>query len=499
MGENLEALRQRLRKIYCVREAAAVLSWDQETGMPSGAADVRADQASTLSEIAHGLLVAPETGALLAAAETEMEDPASEDGHFLRRVRREFQRETSLPQTLVAELASATSRAQSVWAKAKRSKDFALFLPELTRVLHLTREAASCYGYEEHPYDALLEGYEPGLRTSTLRPLFEGLRGRLTDLVRRLAAAPQVDDRLLHQPFDVARQREFVHRLAREIGYDFDHGRIDESEHPFCISFSTRDVRITNAYDTNYLGRSIFGVLHETGHALYEQGSPDSWVHGPLEGGASMGVHESQSRLWENLVGRGRPFWSHYYPELVKVFPEQLAGHDLDAFHRAINRVQPSLIRVEADEVTYNLHIMLRFELELALLDGSLEPAGLPEAWNRGMKDYLGLEVPDDGAGCLQDVHWSLGLVGYFPTYTLGNLLAAQLWERLREDLPDLDADLARGHFRGLLGWLRRTMHVHGSRYTPEELIRQVTGRDLEAEPFMRYLEGKFGALYGLS
>ncbi len=498
MGTRMDELKKRLRTIYCLREASALLSWDQETGMPAGASEARADQIGVLSEVAHGLLVAEETGSLLEAAAAEVEDPASEEAHLLRRVRREYQRETRLPQDLVAELASATSRAQGVWVKAKQSSNFALFQPELARVLDLTRQAAGCYGYEDHPYDALLEGYEPGMRTAELRPLFASLRGPLVDLVRRLSQAPQLDDTLLRQRFDVGRQREYVHRLAGQIGYDFSRGRIDETEHPFCTSFSTRDVRITNAYDENYLGRSVFGSLHETGHAIYEQGSPQHWVHGPLEGGCSMGVHESQSRLWENLIGRSRPFWAHQYPELVRTFPEQLARYDLDDFYRAINRVQPSLVRVEADEVTYNLHIMLRFEMELALLEGSLEPAGVPQAWNAAMKDYLGIEPPHDGVGCLQDVHWALGLFGYFPTYTLGNLLAAQVWEKVHQDLPSIEEDLAQGHMDGLRGWLHGHIHVLGARLLPKELIRQATGRDLEVGPFLTYLDRKFGGLYGI-
>jgi len=498
MGIRMDELKKRLRTIYCLREASALLSWDQETGMPAGAAEARADQIGALSEVSHGLLVADETGSLLEAASAEVEDPSGEEAHFVRRAHREYLRETRVPQELVAELASATSRAQGIWVKAKQAGNYALFQPELARVLDLTRQAAGCYGYEEHPYDALLEGYEPGMRTRELRPLFENLRAPLVDLVQRVSQAPQLEDAPLRQHFQVDRQRAYIHRLAAEIGYDFSRGRIDETEHPFCTSFSTRDVRITTAYDEGYLGRALFGTLHETGHALYEQGSPERWVHGPLDGGCSMGVHESQSRLWENLVGRSRAFWVPRYPELVRTFPEQLGNCDLDGFYRAINRVQPSLVRVEADEVTYNLHIMLRFELELALLEGSLEPAGVPEAWNAAMKDYLGLEPPHDGLGCLQDVHWSLGLFGYFPTYTLGNLLAAQIWEAIHQDLPSLDEDLAQGNLDGLRAWLHERIHVLGARLLPKELIRQATGRDLEAGPFIAYLEGKFGALYGV-
>lgn len=496
MATRLDQLKKRLRTVYCLREASALLSWDQETGMPPGAAGARAEQLSALSEAAHDLFVADETGELLEAAAQEIQDPEGEDAHLVRRARREFQRETRLPRELVSELAEATSRAQGVWARAKGQQDFSLFAPELTRVLDLTRQVAGCHGYEEHPYDALLEGYEPGMRTSRLRPLFQGLRGRLVELVRRVAEAPQLDDAPLRQVFEVSRQREYVQGLAGALGYDFNRGRIDQSEHPFCISMSTRDVRITNAFDEDFLGRSIFGTLHETGHALYEQGSPERFLHGPLEGGCSMGVHESQSRLWENLVGRGRAFWVHHYPGLVATFPQQLSRFSLDDFHRAINRVQPSLVRVEADEVTYNLHIMLRFELELALLEGSLQVREIPEAWNAAMQEYLGLVPPHDGLGCLQDVHWSLGLFGYFPTYTLGNLLAAQLWERIQSDLPGVEEELEAGNLEALRGWLGEKVHSWGARLTPEELIRQATGRDLEPEPFLTYLEKKFGALY---
>lgn len=498
MAEKLEALKKRLRMIYCVREASSVLSWDQETGMPAGAGEARSAQMSALSELSHDMLVAEETGRMIEEAAGEVADEASEDGHLVRRARREFQRETKLPSDLVAEHAAATSRAQMCWTRAKRTKDFALFEPELTKILDLTRRIADCYGYDEHPYDALLETYEPGLRTARLKPLFEAMRPKLVDLVQRIGERPKIDDAILRKHFPVPQQKEFIHRLAREVGYDFDHGRIDVAEHPFCISFSSLDVRITNAYDERFIGRSVFGCLHETGHALYEQGSPAEYLHGPLEGGCSMGIHESQSRLWENVVGRSRPYWNHYFPQLAQVFPEQLKGHGAEEFHRAINRVEPTFIRVESDEVTYNLHIMLRFELELAMLEGKLQPKDVPAAWNAAMKDYLGLTPPDDGMGCLQDVHWSIGLFGYFPTYTLGNLLAAQMWESIQRDVPGVDEQIGQGRFDGILGWLRQKVHRWGARLMPEELIREATGRDLEAEPFLRYLEGRFGGLYGL-
>lgn len=498
----MQALRARWKTICCLKEAASLLWWDRQTHMPPGGAPPRAEQLATLQRLAHQLLVADETRQLLESAEREVEGLSQDDDDYclVRACRREFRRAACLPAELVAELASTTVMAQEAWVDARRKKRYAVFLPHLVKILGLIKQVAEHRGYQEHPYDALLDEYEPGLKTGTVRRLFAELGPPLVDLVGRIReSGVQLDDSVLNQSFPKERQIELAHEVTAEIGYDFRHGRLDLAEHPFCSSSSSQDVRITNRYDEGRLASSIFGALHEAGHALYELGSPPAFDHTPLRGSNSMGFHESQSRFWENMVGRSRAFWRHFYPRLVSHFPEQLGGYDVEQFYRAVNKVQPHFIRVESDELTYNLHILLRFEIELDLLEGKLDPAQVPEAWNAAMQRYLGITPPDDAAGCLQDIHWSDGLFGYFPTYTLGNLIAAALWERMSQDLGDLEPLIAGGQFSSILGWLRQNLHRHASKYLPEELLLRVTGQGLRVQPFLNYLQRKYGELYRLT
>ncbi|QXD14731.1 carboxypeptidase M32 [Rhodocaloribacter litoris] len=495
----LDALKTRLAHIADLNAAAAVLEWDQETYMPADAAEVRAAQLTTLRRLSHELFTADTTGDLLdRAAETLDEQGAGLDAALLRVTRRDYERARRLPARLVAELAHAAALAREAWREARETNTFATFAPHLETIVRLNREKADALGYDEHPYDALLDEFEPGTRTAEVARVFAGLREALLPLVRAIAERPAPDDAFLHRRYDPQKQWDFGLAVLRDLGYDFHRGRQDRSAHPFSTTFSVHDVRITTRLDEHFFNTAFFGTLHEAGHALYEQGVDPALDRTPLAGGTSLGMHESQSRLWENLVGRSRPFWQHYFPRLQAVFPENLGDVTLDAFHRAVNRVTPSLIRVEADEVTYNLHIMLRFELELALLEGDLTVRDVPSAWNDRMESYLGLRPDTDADGALQDIHWSLGTLGYFPTYALGNLISAQLFERIRHDLPDLDDQIAAGRFDALLGWLREKIHRHGRARTAPELLQDVTGKALDPAPWLAYVREKYGTLYGL-
>lgn len=480
-------------------QALALLRWDQETYMPRGGAVARGQQIATLAELVHARIADPELGELIAGLESADLPPDSVEAARVRQARRAHDRATRQPAALVAALSRHAVRAQQVWIDARAARDFAPFAPELERMVALKREQAEALGYEDHPYDALHDLFEPGGTAARVRAVFDPLRVATTALVQRIVEAPvQPSDAVLHQAYDERAQEAFALEVIQRFGYDMRRGRLDRTVHPFATAFSSFDVRITTRYEPDFLSPALFGTIHESGHGMYEQGIDEEHYRTFLDQAASLAVHESQSRLWENLVGRGAAFWRGAYAELQQRFPEQLARTDLDAFHAAINRVEPSFIRVEADEVTYNLHIMLRFELEMALLDGSLEVADLPAAFDARMRDYLGITPPDPALGVLQDVHWSAGLFGYFPTYALGNLMSVQLFEAAMAAQPSLQEDIAAGTFGGLLAWLRENVHRHGSRYLPDELLRRATGSALEAGPYLRYLETKFGRLYEL-
>lgn len=496
--EPLALLKERLATVSDLSAAAAVLSWDQQTYMPGGGVVGRAEQLSTLSRLAHEMLASDETGGLLGSVEEP--EPGTDDAAALRVARREYYRATKLPSRLVAELSRAKAIAEPAWAAARAESDYAAFAPHLEEILALTREAAEHLGYDDHPYDALLDLYEPGARKAGLQAMFDRLKAGLVPMIHAISGGLDEDRSApLHGPFDEAKQEAFGRAVISAFGYDWTRGRQDRAVHPFCINFGgPGDVRITTRFDPEWLSPALFATFHEAGHAMYEQGVDPAYTRTPLSGGTSMGVHESQSRLWENLVGRSRPFWSRYYPELQRAFPDALGGVDLEAFYRAINDVRPSEIRVEADELTYNLHILLRFELEVALLEGNLSVSELPAAWSAKMEEYLGLTPADDARGVLQDVHWAAGLFGYFPTYTIGNVLSVQLFDAAVGARPEIPAGIERGEFGPLRGWLRENVHRHGSKYDPDELISRVTGRPLDTDPYLRYLHAKFDGLYGL-
>ena len=504
--DSLSQLRARLAVIADLSQAQAVLSWDENVYLPPAAAPARGQQLATLSRLIHEHATDPALGELLAASGTGDESAGgeaseggdSEDAALVRVARREFEQATKLPADFVEAFTKARSAAQAAWVGARSASDFAAFAPHLQELLELSLRQAELLGYDAHPYDALHDLYEQGSTVERLRGVFAELRDATVPLVRDLTEhRERVRDDVLHQSFPEPEQEAFAVGVIKAFGYDFARGRLDRTVHPFATNFSKYDVRITTRYDPNFLNPALFGTLHEAGHAMYEQGVSSRYDRSPLGGGVSLGVHESQSRLWENLVGRSLGFWRWAYPTLQETFP-QLGSVPLEAFYAAVNRVEPSLIRVEADEVTYNLHVMVRFELELALLEGSLKVSDLPEAWNAKYQEYLGVTPPNDAQGCLQDIHWSLGMFGYFPTYTLGNIMSVQLYEAAKKTLPTLEGDIEQGNFSGLLGWLRENVHEHGARYKPAELLRRATGSDLSAGPYVAYLNKKFRALYGL-
>ncbi|WP_412026979.1 carboxypeptidase M32 [Deinococcus yunweiensis] len=490
----MEELRRRLAQVSDLDAAGSLLSWEQETMMPPEAARVRGLQLATLAGLAHELFTDAHTGDLLDAAR-----PADDTEEAIVRVaRRDHGKATRLPTTFVEERTRAQNEAHHAWIEARTSSDFGAFAPHLSTMMDLARREADLLGYEEHPYDALLDTYEPGMRASQVRAVFDDLRDRTLPLLRRITAAGDAADyAVLTRPFPYEAQKAFAWDVAgRAFGLSGDFARQDESAHPFQSNFSRSDLRITTRVQ-DYWPTCCFGTWHETGHAMYERGVSDRWERTPVSRGASLGVHESQSRMFENLLGRSLPFWERYFPELQTAAPEVTAGLDAATLYRAVNRVQPSLIRVEADEVTYNFHTLLRFELELGLLEGTLSVKDLPEAWNAKMKEYLGLDVPDDAQGVLQDIHWSAGLIGYFPTYTLGNLLSVQLLEAAQRD-PAVAAGVANAEYGPLLAWLVTNVHQHGRSLTPGELTERATGRPLTADPYVAYLHSKYGDIYGL-
>ena len=500
-SKKLQELKDVLAEVTDLSRAAAVLDWDQETYMPPGGVQSRTEQLSTLTRLAHIRFSSDDVGKLLTQLEDELANHPydSDEASLLRVTRRDYDEARKLPAELVAEITEAGAMANPVWRKAREQSNFSLFAPYLEKNVELNRRIADALGYEERPYDALLNRFEPGMKTSELEAIFDELKRAIVPLIADIARnADAVDDRVLYRGFDPDLQLAYAANLVKKLGYDMERGRQDLSTHPFSTAFGPGDARITTRVSRDFFNECLFGSIHEAGHAMYSQGMGANIDRTPLWGGASPGVHESQSRLWENLVGRSRPFWSHFFRSLRATFPDPLRDVDEEAFYRAVNRSYPSLIRVEADEVTYNLHIILRFELENEMLEGRLKVKDLPEAWNSRFKSYLGLNVPNDREGVLQDIHWSSVSFAIFPGYTIGNLVGAQLMQKIRQDIPDLDGRIERGEFAQLLSWLRKHVHRHGRKFTPNELLERATGKPLTAGPWVAYVREKFGALYGL-
>jgi carboxypeptidase Taq len=479
----------------------AVLGWDERTYMPEPAGPYRAEQMTYIAGLTHKRQTDPRLGELLAELATSdlAQDPHSDAGATIRELKREYDKRVKLPQELVEELTRASVLGQQAWVKARAADDFASFAPHVEKLFSLKRRQAEYLGYTDHPYDALLDDFEPGATTAEVANVLAALRDELSPLVQAIIqSGRQAPVEILSRHYPREAQEAFGKAAAAAIGFDFARGRLDVTHHPFCTGMGPHDCRITTRYDERFFPSAFFGILHEAGHGIYDQGVRSDQFGLPPGSFVSLGIHESQSRMWENLVGRSRAFWRHFFPQFAAAFPEAAAGVSLDDFCWAINRVAPSLIRVEADEATYNLHIIIRFELEQALLTGDLEVAELPAAWNAKYRQYLGIEPPSDKDGCLQDVHWSAALVGYFPTYSLGNLYAAQFFEKADADLGGLDSQFARGEFGPLKGWLNKQIHERGQCYPAPQLVKLVTGQPLSHAPLMRHLRAKLEPLYGL-
>jgi carboxypeptidase Taq len=494
MSNRLQELRQRLAELVDLRNASHVLGWDQQTMMPPRGAPARAESLATLERITHELFTSAETGRLLDAAAHELNghEPDSDEARLVQVVRRRWEKARRVTPELAADLARAASIGQEAWVNARRTSNFESFAPYLAHNLELARDYVDCFDGFDCAYDVLLDDYDPGTKTADVSRLFAELRDELVPVIATLSERA-VDVSTVHGEFPVEGQRRLVSMIVARMGFDPDSWRIDDAVHPFATSFSSSDVRITTRWDEAYFPAGLFGAMHECGHGLYEAGISESLQRTPLGHAESLSLHESQSRMWENMVGRGQPFSGVLAPVIGDVFGNHV---DPDALYRAVNRVEPSFIRVEADEATYGLHVVLRFELEQELIEGRLAVSDLPEMWNVRFRDYFGLEVADNADGVLQDVHWSAGLIGYFPTYALGNLIAGQLWEQAHVDVPDLDALIASGELSPLREWLRQNVHRHGAKFPSAELLQRVVGGPIEVGPFVRYLKDKLSDVY---
>src|SRR5579883_472418 len=500
---ELNELFERTQEISDLDNLLSLLGWDQQVNMPPQANQIRGPQLATLQALAHERRTAPRIGELLdiVGPRVQGEGYTDADRGLVREARRAYDQNTKIPAALVREVAETTSAAWGAWEQAKPANDFALFAPHLRKVVTLMRQVAEHLGYQGSPYNALLDLYEPGMTLDTLNPIFARVREATVDLLRRIQASGRaIDTSCIHGTFDTAKQLDLCTEMLKRMGYRFEAGRMDQSSHPFTGGGgSPFDVRLTTRVDPTYLPMALMAAIHEGGHALYEQGSDPALARTILAGGASMGLHESESRLWENYIGRSLPFWKRHVDLLRTTFPETFGRREVEEFVSAINEVKPSFIRTEADEVTYNLHIIIRFELEQGLITGEIDVDDLPHLWNQKYHDYLGIVPPTDTLGVLQDIHWSGGSFGYFPTYTLGNLYGAQIYHTLRQVFPDFDERLATEGTAFILNWLREQMYAYGKTYTPDEVIRKMTGEALNPEYFVQYANAKFGSLYGLN
>lgn len=493
MDADLRTLKERLAEISDLYRALGVLGWDQKVTMPAGGHPARAEAMATLGRIAHERFVDEEVGRLLERLRPleESLDHDSDDASLIRVVRRDWVKQRRVPTELRAEMIRAGALGNQVWIEARAKSDFAMFLPALERNLELRRQYVECFEWSDSPYTPLLDDYEPFMETTEVAEVFRTIRPVLSSLVKE---APVVDASFLHKSFPVDAQVAFYERILATFGFEEGSYRLDPTVHPFCTSFSRRDVRMTTRYESGLDG--LWSTMHEAGHGLYAHGIAAALERTPLAGSPSLGLNESQSRTWENLVGRSRPFWTHWYEPLQHAFPEQLGGVDLETFLAAVNRAEPGLIRVEADETTYSLHIILRFELEQRLIEGSLGAKDLPDAWNAAMWDLLGVEVPDDARGVLQDIHWSYGGMGYFPTYALGNVISLQIWAAVREAIPDVYERMATGELETLSGWLRDNLYSLGRKLTPKETLERITGSaTIDPQPYLAYLREKSATL----
>lgn len=500
MHEKYEQLKAILAQVWDLNSASGLLGWDQQTYMPPKGAQERGEALATLSSIAHKMGTSDEVSKLVEELVPygQTLDPESDEACFIRQVKRQHDKAVKVPAEHVAEYARVTTLAQESWVRARSEDNFEMFQPHLEKIVAMRQEYAGFFKPYDHVYDPLLDDFEPGLKTAEVKEIFHQLRPQQVELIKAIAERPQVRDDFLHLKYADQKQWDFGVEVITRFGYDWEAGRQDRSAHPFTSGAGIGDVRITTRVIEDMMTSAMFSTMHESGHAMYDQGIDPALARTVLATGASLAVHESQSRMWENLVGRSRPFWTFFYPRLQEYYPEQLGNVDMETFYKAINKVEPSFIRVEADEATYNMHVMLRLEIEIALMEGKLMVKDLPEAWNERMRNYLGITPPNNRQGVLQDVHWSFGMVGYFPTYALGNLISVQLWQVIRKDIPDLDAQIEKGDFSRLLDWLRKNVHHHGAKFEPQALVQRVTGSKIDPQPYMNYLREKYSDVYGL-
>jgi carboxypeptidase Taq len=499
MHPKLQELKDHLSEISDIKAATALLSWDQMTFMPPGGGEARSRQMATLERLSHEKFISPVIGKLLDELQPVLQElpPNSAEAALIKVARRDYEKAVKIPPAFAAEFSVHTSKTYEAWARARTEHNFKIVEPFLEKTLELSRQMANFFPGYQHIADPLIDSLDEGMTVAIIRPLFQKLRHELVPLLEAITARPPADDSCLRRNFPEAEQLRFGLEVSKSLGYDFNRGRQDKSPHPFTTSFSIDDVRITTRIKENFLSEALFSTIHETGHALYEQGINPDFEATPLDNGAAMSVHESQSRLWENLVGRSRNFWRYFYPKLQSVFPDQLQTISLETFYRAINKVEHSLIRTDADEVSYNLHVMLRFGLETEMLEGKLAVKDLPEAWNERYRTDLKVLPPNDSLGVLQDMHWYSGTIGgYFQSYTLGNILSAQFFEAAVKAHPDIPAEMAAGRFSSLHGWLKEHIYQYGRQYPAAEIIQRATGSPLDIQPYITYLRTKYGELY---
>ncbi len=508
MAEKTEQLYKKLlalsQESTTLSTIESVLSWDQETYMPAKGISLRSQQLELIAHLVHKHRTSPKFRKLLSAL-VDLETGTFTDTSLgeeklanIREWRRDYLQTAKLPASFVKMFARTTSQAQHMWAEAKRSSNFKLFRPHLEKIVALNRKKADFLGFQEHPYDALLDLYEPGMTIRDLTPIFAKLKLALMNLLREITAKPTPHDDFLYKLYSPNQQMVFAHLLLKAMGFEPETSRLDLTMHPFCMGISPNDTRMTTHVHPENPMANFFAVLHEGGHGLYSVGRPMEHFGSPLCDSVSLGVDESQSRFWETVIGHSLPFWRNFFPLLQEHFSEQLGGIELETFHRAINIVRPSFIRIHADEVTYSMHIIIRFELEKALIEGTLKAKDIPEAWNEKMREYLGIEPKSDAEGCLQDIHWSMGAIGYFPTYTLGNLYAAQILAVFKKEHPQWESKIAKGELGFIREWLKEKIHRFGRRYPPKELMQKVTGKPLSEQPYIDYLEEKYRSLYNI-
>lgn len=487
------------KKAADVGAAVSLMHWDKEIYLPEDAAEFRSQQIATLTGIRHEIITSDEFGALVEDLSNSKEDLSDEQQKNVSLTQTDLKKMNKYSKEFVERMSLTVSKVFHAWMKAREASDFGIFQEPLKEMIDLKREETEILGYEDHPYDALMDDYEPGAKTKDIEHLFSDVRNHLVDFVKEIAKRPQVDDSFLKKHFDKDKQWDFGLDLLKQMGYDFKAGRQDLSTHPFTTEFSMKDVRVTTRIDENNFCNMTWSCIHEGGHALYEQGLKPENYGIPAGSSISLGIHESQSRLWENNVGRSLNYWKGNYPKLQNAFGENLNGVDLGAFYKAINKVEPSLIRTESDELTYHFHIMIRFEIEKALIEGSIDVKDIPEVWNAKYKSYLNVEVPNDAKGCLQDIHWSHGSLGYFPTYSIGSFYACQFFDQAKKDIPNLEEQIAQGKMSELLNWLRINIHQHGRLFGADEICKKVTGEELNFKSFVSYAKEKYGTIYGLA